>query len=320
MKNEFRWLSAGALRDLVATRSASPLEIVQACLATIGELDPVLRAFITVGADRAIDQARSANGEAVTKGASLGPLHGVPVALKDEAWTFDMPSTAGSLIFKRFVPSRDGTVAERLRRAGAIIIGKTNMPEFAAWPRSKNQIAGESGKPVGCQADLRGIEWRIGGGRGCRDGAAGGWLGRRRFDTDPLRALRCSRSVPESRTRPQLRQLQLHTCREHGSHRTRGRRCGSHAARHRWPRSARCGCDDRAGPEDFFLGWIPESKDSGSSGQVTSAEFQSMPGWRRWRQKPSTPSRAPTCRSMRRRRCSSTRGGRRSRPRPIRTP
>ena len=146
MENEFRWTTARALRELVARRSASPLEIVEACLATIGELDPVLRAFITVAADRAIDEARSA-AEAVARGVPLGPLHGVPVALKDEAWTADMPSTAGSLIFKRFVPSRDGTVAERLRRAGAIIVGKANMPEFAAWPRSKNRIAGESVNP-----------------------------------------------------------------------------------------------------------------------------------------------------------------------------
>lgn len=76
-----------------------------------------------------------------------GPLHGVPVAIKDDLWVRGMPATGGSLLFADFLPSFDGTVAERLRVAGAIIVGKTNMPEFAAWPRSKSFVAGEAVNP-----------------------------------------------------------------------------------------------------------------------------------------------------------------------------
>ena len=81
------------------------------------------------------------------RGDRLGPLHGVPIALKDEVWTEGIPSTGGSLLFARWTPRRDGTVAERLRAAGAIIVGKTQLPEFAAWPRSKSRLAAESVNP-----------------------------------------------------------------------------------------------------------------------------------------------------------------------------
>jgi Asp-tRNA(Asn)/Glu-tRNA(Gln) amidotransferase A subunit family amidase len=109
-------------------------------------LDATLHAFITVAGQEALEDAARAE-LAVLHGDDLGPLHGVPVALKDEAWTAGVRSTGGSLVFGRFVPERDGTVAERLRRAGAIVIGKTNMPEFAAWPRSKTRLAGEAVNP-----------------------------------------------------------------------------------------------------------------------------------------------------------------------------
>jgi aspartyl-tRNA(Asn)/glutamyl-tRNA(Gln) amidotransferase subunit A len=146
MSDEFAWMPAVEIRDRIAARKASPVEIVTACLSRIEALEPTLHAFITVAAEQALDAARRAE-SAVLRGDALGPLHGVPIALKDEAWTADMASTGGSLLFGRFVPARDGTVAERLRRAGAIIVGKNNMPEFAAWPRSKSRLAGECVNP-----------------------------------------------------------------------------------------------------------------------------------------------------------------------------
>ena len=146
MTEELTWKSARELRRLIAARQISPVDVVTACLARIEALDPTLHAFITVVGDRALDDAKAAEA-AVQRGDELGPLHGVPVALKDEAWTADIPSTGGSLLFKRFVPSHDGTVTARLRRAGAIVIGKTNLPEFAAWPRSKTRLVGEAVNP-----------------------------------------------------------------------------------------------------------------------------------------------------------------------------
>lgn len=146
MNDELRWMSAGRLRRLIAERQISPVEVVADCLGWIEALDPTLHAFITVAGERAVEDARRAEA-AVRRGDELGPLHGVPIALKDEAWTAGIPSTGGSLLFSRFLPWHDGTVSERLRRAGAIVIGKTNMPEFAAWPRSKTRLVGESVNP-----------------------------------------------------------------------------------------------------------------------------------------------------------------------------
>jgi Asp-tRNA(Asn)/Glu-tRNA(Gln) amidotransferase A subunit family amidase len=143
---ELTGLQAGELAGLIRAGRVSPVEVVQACLERIDALDPVLHAFITVSAEQALEAARRAEGD-VHKGEELGPLHGVPVALKDEAWTRRMAATGGSLLFKRFVPSHSGTVSERLEQAGAIVIGKTNMPEFAAWPRSRSRLVGEAVNP-----------------------------------------------------------------------------------------------------------------------------------------------------------------------------
>jgi Asp-tRNA(Asn)/Glu-tRNA(Gln) amidotransferase A subunit family amidase len=143
---ELRWSSAWELRDRIVAGELSSEELIAACLERIDELEPLLHAFITVAADLALDDARRADA-ARERGEPLGLLHGIPVAVKDEAWTKDMRSTAGSLLYRDFVPVEDGAVAERLRAAGAVIIGKTNMPEFAAWPRSRSRVAGESVNP-----------------------------------------------------------------------------------------------------------------------------------------------------------------------------
>jgi Asp-tRNA(Asn)/Glu-tRNA(Gln) amidotransferase A subunit family amidase len=146
MSDELRWLSATELRRRIGAREISPIEVVTACVQRIEALDGIFHAFITVAAGQALEQARRAEA-AVQRSEALGPLHGVPVALKDELWTADMRSTGGSMLFGRFLPERDGVAVARLRRAGAIVIGKTNMPEFAAWPRSKTRLAGEAVNP-----------------------------------------------------------------------------------------------------------------------------------------------------------------------------
>jgi Asp-tRNA(Asn)/Glu-tRNA(Gln) amidotransferase A subunit family amidase len=146
MDDELTSASAVRLREMIGAAEVSPVEVVQACLDRIEAEEPSLHSFLHVAAERALEQATEAE-RAVARGDRLGPLHGVPVALKDEAWTAGMPSTAGSLLFAGFIPRRDGTVAERLRAAGAILIGKTQLPEFATWPRSKTRLAPESVNP-----------------------------------------------------------------------------------------------------------------------------------------------------------------------------
>lgn len=114
----------------IAGREVSPVTVTEAVLDRIGRLDPHLNAFITVTGETALDEARTAEGE-IARGAHRGPLHGVPISLKDLLFTAGVRTTAGSRILADFVPDRDATVVRRLRSSGAVLVGKTNMLEFA---------------------------------------------------------------------------------------------------------------------------------------------------------------------------------------------
>ena len=144
--DELVWLPAWRCAELVASGEVSAVELVRAHLDRIDRVDPVLHSFITVAADEALAAAAAAD-DAVRCDDHLPPLHGVPVALKDEIWTRGIRSTGGSLIYEDFTPSVDAPVVERLRHAGAIVIGKTQMPEFAMWPRSLNRVSPECRNP-----------------------------------------------------------------------------------------------------------------------------------------------------------------------------
>jgi aspartyl-tRNA(Asn)/glutamyl-tRNA(Gln) amidotransferase subunit A len=124
------WLSLQEAAGLVRARKISPVEITQACLARIERLNPTLNAFITVTAEQALVQARAAETEIQT-GKWRGPLHGIPVALKDLIDTAGVRTTAASAIFADRVPSTDAEVVRRLHAAGAVMLGKLNMHEFA---------------------------------------------------------------------------------------------------------------------------------------------------------------------------------------------
>lgn len=141
-----KWLSAVEIRERIARRECSAVVVTATCLDRIEQLDPHLRAFVSVDREGAL-KAAAALDAAQAAGEPCGPLHGVPVAVKDDLWVEEMPATCGSLLFADFRPSIDGTVAGRLRAAGAVIVGKTNMPEFAAWPRTKSRLVGESVNP-----------------------------------------------------------------------------------------------------------------------------------------------------------------------------
>jgi aspartyl-tRNA(Asn)/glutamyl-tRNA(Gln) amidotransferase subunit A len=116
--------------DLVRKKKVSPVELTTACLARIDRLNPALNAFITITAESALDQAREAEAE-VKRGQWRGPLHGVPIALKDLFDTAGVRTTAASGVFKDRVPTEDAEVVRRLKAAGAVLLGKTNMQEFA---------------------------------------------------------------------------------------------------------------------------------------------------------------------------------------------
>lgn len=144
--DELAWLPAWRLASEITSGNLSAETVARAALDRIAALNPQLHSFITIASEQAIDQARAAD-DAVRNGQLLGPLHGVPIALKDDIWTRDMPSTGGSLVYQNFIPSHDATLVERLRAAGAIIVGKTQLPEFAMWPRSVNRVGEEARNP-----------------------------------------------------------------------------------------------------------------------------------------------------------------------------
>lgn len=120
---------AGALATLVRTREISPTELVEETLSAIESKEPYVNAFVTVCGDEARAAARAAEA-AIMRGAPIGPLHGVPVAVKDLVRTAGVRTTYGSRTHERHVPERDAVPVARLKRAGAIVVGKTTTPEF----------------------------------------------------------------------------------------------------------------------------------------------------------------------------------------------
>jgi aspartyl-tRNA(Asn)/glutamyl-tRNA(Gln) amidotransferase subunit A len=128
--NDLTQLSIREAADLIHKKKVSPVEQTTACLARINQFNPALNAFITITAESAMAQAREAESE-VMRGKWRGPLHGVPIALKDLFDTAGVRTTAGSGVFKDRIPTEDAEVVRRLKAAGAVLLGKTNMQEFA---------------------------------------------------------------------------------------------------------------------------------------------------------------------------------------------
>jgi len=132
--------------ELLRARKVSPVELTNACLARIERLNHTLNAFITVTADGAVTQAREAEAE-IQKGRWRGPLHGVPVALKDIIDTAGVRTTAASALFKDRVPADDAEVVRRLKGAGAVLLGKLNLHEFAYGGTSRTSHFGAVRNP-----------------------------------------------------------------------------------------------------------------------------------------------------------------------------
>jgi aspartyl-tRNA(Asn)/glutamyl-tRNA(Gln) amidotransferase subunit A len=123
-------LSIREASDLIRKKKVSPVELTKACLARIDQANPSLNAFITITRESALQQASVAESE-VMRGNWRGPLHGVPIALKDLFDTAGVRTTAASGVFKDRIPTEDAEVVRRLKTAGAVLLGKTNMQEFA---------------------------------------------------------------------------------------------------------------------------------------------------------------------------------------------
>ncbi len=138
--------SAVELRRRIGTKEISPVELVDACIERIERINPTVNAMAATCYERARKEAKTAE-IAALRGEALGPLHGLPTGIKDLEETAGLLTTFGSPLYRSFVPERDGSMVARVRAAGAIIVGKTNTPEFGAGANTRNAVWGATGNP-----------------------------------------------------------------------------------------------------------------------------------------------------------------------------
>lgn len=148
-------LDAVELRRLIGRKSISPVELMDSCIARTEAVDGALNAVVTRNFERARIEAKSAE-TAVVKGAPLGRLHGLPIGIKDLEAVGGVRSTAGSRLYADRVPERDQVSVANVRAAGAIVLGKTNTPEFGAGANTRNLVFGATGNPFDPQKTCAG--------------------------------------------------------------------------------------------------------------------------------------------------------------------
>ena len=144
--NDFSFMSAYEMAEIIRRRKASPVEIMAACLDQIEALEPRLNAFVTLTPESAMHEARRCE-ELVTSGADLGPLHGVPMSVKDLIAVRDVRQTFGSRTMRDNVADADAPAVERIKAAGACLIGKTTTTEFGCKPSSDSPLSGITRNP-----------------------------------------------------------------------------------------------------------------------------------------------------------------------------
>ena len=148
MSKELHRMTVSQLAPGIRSRKISPVELTRAVLDRIEELNPLLNAYITVDADGALKAARAAERQ-IAKRKVLGPLHGIPISLKDLYDTKGVRTTAGSKIMRDRIPGEDAAAVARLRAAGAVLVGKTNLHEFAFGSTTQNPHFGGTRNPHG---------------------------------------------------------------------------------------------------------------------------------------------------------------------------
>ncbi len=147
MESELCWRPATELAALIRRKKVSPVEVTNAVLARIEKLNPALNAYVTLTADAARRAARAAERAVGRKGATLGPLHGVPFSVKDLVATEGVRTTFGTPLYRDNVPTEDAPIVERLKAAGAIMLGKTNTPTFGWIGATHNLLFGVTRNP-----------------------------------------------------------------------------------------------------------------------------------------------------------------------------
>jgi amidase len=251
MDTPLHYRSLTDLSDALRRRELSSVEVTAALLDRIAATEPQTLSYVTVMADAAMAQARTAD-EDIARGDWRGPLHGVPIALKDLCFTRNAPTTAGMTILKDFVPGYDATVVERLNAAGAVTLGKLKMTEGAGgdhhpaiapprnpWNPDYWTGASSSGSGVATAAGL------------CFGSLGSDTGGSIRFPSSAcgITGIKPTWGRVSRHGQPSWH---LHIgrlpgpCRPDGPQRFR---CGGHTGHHRWQRSERSVIADRPGAE-----------------------------------------------------------------------
>jgi aspartyl-tRNA(Asn)/glutamyl-tRNA(Gln) amidotransferase subunit A len=171
------WLSATELSALIARKKVSPVEVVDAVLARIEKVNPRLNAYVTLTSDEARHAARLAERALGKKSATLGPLHGVPFSVKDLVTTKGIRTTFGTPLYRDNIPTEDAPIVERLKAAGAVLLGKTNTPAFGWIGATHNLVFGATRNPWD-------VERTPGGSSGGASAAAAAGLGPLHVGTD----------------------------------------------------------------------------------------------------------------------------------------
>jgi amidase len=146
LADPLHYSSVRALSDAIARKEVSSEQVVKACLDRIAAVNPKLNAVVQLDAERALRRARELD-QGLANGQRVGPLHGVPMTIKDSLDTAGVISTGGTMGRKQFVPTADATVVARLRAAGAVLLGKTNTPELTLSFETTNLIYGKTSNP-----------------------------------------------------------------------------------------------------------------------------------------------------------------------------
>ncbi len=129
-KKDLPFLSVAELSELIGQKEVSPVEVIESYLERIDSLNFKFNSYLTVCRREALQSAREAE-QAIVQGNYLGAMHGIPVAVKDQLWTKGIRTTVGSRFMADFFPEEDATAVANLKKAGAILLGKTNLTEFA---------------------------------------------------------------------------------------------------------------------------------------------------------------------------------------------
>ncbi|MQG19010.1 MAG: amidase [SAR202 cluster bacterium] len=146
LNNNLAFSSISSLKKLIHSKEISPVELVNMFVERIQKYNPKLNAFLTVSAEKALISAKKTE-SAILQNQPIGPLGGIPISVKDLELTEGITTTMGSLIFKDRIPSENSIVVERLLAAGAIILGKTNTPEFGFLGHTKNRLGDDCRNP-----------------------------------------------------------------------------------------------------------------------------------------------------------------------------